>query len=258
MLIDTHAHLGGTDVDERLAVEMLGLGMPDVIVAASYDVESSLRSARIAGENAKIFSMVGVHPNDSQKLTGSPVEQLRAIAADKKNKVVAIGEIGLDYHYDGTQKEVQRKWMTEQMRLAAELSLPVSFHIRDAYEDALKIFEENADLLKNGAILHCYSGSAEYARQVSEKFDFYFSFSGVITFKSAKKYPDVLRAIPQDRLLAETDSPYMTPEPHRGESNVPANVKYVVRKMAEILSMDEQRMTDITGENARRLFKLEF
>ena len=142
MLIDTHAHLGGTDVDERLAVEMLGLGMPDVIVAASYDVESSLRSARIAGENAKIFSMVGVHPNDSQKLTCSPVEQLRAI--------------------------------------------------------------------------------------------------------------------PQDRLLAETDSPYMTPEPHRGESNVPANVKYVVRKMAEILSMDEQRMTDITGENARRLFKLEF
>ena len=189
MLTDTHAHLGGEDVPEREALDMLAAGMPDIIIAASYDEVSSRRSARIARENRNVFAMAGVHPCDSQKLTVSPAAWISELASDKQNKVVAIGEIGLDYHYDDTDREVQKKWFAEQIRIAHELGLPVSFHIRDAYEDAAEIFEKNRAFLQNGAVMHCYSGSAEYAAEISEKFGFYFSFSGVITFKNAKKYP---------------------------------------------------------------------
>lgn len=256
MLTDTHAHLGGEDVPEREALDMLAAGMPDIIIAASYDEVSSRRSARIARENRNVFAMAGVHPCDSQKLTVSPAAWISELASDKQNKVVAIGEIGLDYHYDDTDRKVQKKWFAEQIRIAHELGLPVSFHIRDAYEDAAEIFEKNRAFLQNGAVMHCYSGSAEYAAEISEKFGFYFSFSGVITFKNAKKYPGVLRAVPKDRLLIETDSPYMTPEPHRGERNVPANVLFVARKTAEFLGMSEKDVVALTGENARRLFRL--
>lgn len=256
MLIDTHAHLGGGDVDETEALDKLRRACPDVIVAASYDIVSSERSSSIARANDNVYSMVGVHPSDSQKLTDSPIERLRSLALDKDNKVVAIGEIGLDYHYEGTEKDVQKKWFVRQIELADELALPAAFHIRDAYEDAMDIFSANRDKLTHGGIMHCYSGSKEYALGICDKFGFYFSFSGVVTFKSAKKYPEIIRALPLDRILVETDSPYMTPEPHRGERNCPANVRFVAAKIAEMLDMPTEEVIRITGENACRLLKI--
>lgn len=256
MLIDTHAHLGGCDVDETEALSDLEASSPDIIIAASYDIESSLRSASIASKNANVYAMAGIHPSDCQKLTSSPIETLRSIASDKQNKVVAIGEIGLDYHYEGTDKDVQKKWFERQIALADELSLPAAFHIRDAYEDALGVFESNRGMLRCGGIMHCYSGSEEYARMLSGEFGFYFSFSGVITFKNAKKYPGIIRALPRDRILVETDSPYMTPEPHRGEKNKPANVRFVAGKIAEILELPVEEVIAFTGENACRLFNI--
>ena len=128
------------------------------------------------------------------------------------------------------------------------------FHIRDAYEDMTAIFAENASKLTRSGVMHCYSGSKETALELSRKYDFYFSFSGVITFKNAKKYPEIIRALPIDRLLVETDCPYMSPEPHRGERNKPAFVRFVAQKLAEILDMPYDEVVRITGENAARIY----
>lgn len=254
MLIDTHAHIGGGDADEAEVISDIEKGCPDRIVCASYDVTSSERSVSLARKYEKLYCAVGVHPGDSQRLTSDPCEKLFSLASDKQNKVVAIGEIGLDYHYDDTDKAVQKKWLASQIALADELKLPPMFHIRDAYEDMNEIFAENAGKLTRKGVMHCYSGSKETALELSRKYDFYFSFSGVITFKSAKKYPEIIRSLPLDRLLVETDCPYMAPEPHRGERNKPAFVRFVAQKMAEILCMPYEEVVRITGENAARIY----
>ena len=254
MLVDTHAHIGGVDADEKEALFELSRGLPDRIVAASYDLDSSERNVLLARENENVYCAVGVHPSDSQKLTFDPCEKLWQLASDKRNKVVAIGEIGLDYHYDGTDRAVQKKWLTAQLALADRLGLPPMFHIRDAYEDMLDVFAANADKFKCGGVMHCYSGSKEVALELSGKYDFYFSFSGVITFKNAKKYEGIVRALPIERLLIETDCPYMTPEPHRGERNKPANVLFVAQRLAEILGISTEEAVRITGENAARIY----
>ena len=149
---------------------------------------------------------------------------------------------------------MQKKWLAAQIALADELKLPPMFHIRDAYEDMTAIFAENAGKLTRSGVMHCYSGSKETALELSRKYDFYFSFSGVITFKNAKKYPEIIRALPLSRLLVETDCPYMAPEPHRGEANKPAFVRFVAQKLAEILDMPYDEVVRITGENAARIY----
>lgn len=254
MLVDTHAHIGGGDADEQEVVADLKNGCPDRIVCASYDLISSERSVSLARKYEGVYCAVGVHPSDSQRLTLDPCEKLFSLASDKQNKVVAIGEIGLDYHYDDTDKTVQKKWLAAQIALADEVKLPPMFHIRDAYEDMTAIFAENAGKLTRSGVMHCYSGSKEIALELSRKYDFYFSFSGVITFKNAKKYPEIIRALPIDRLLVETDCPYMSPEPHRGERNKPAFVRFVAEKLAEILDVTEEEVVRITGENAARIY----
>lgn len=254
MLVDTHAHIGGGDTDEAEVISDLEKGCPDRIVCASYDVASSERSVLLARKHEKLYCAVGVHPSDSQRLTSDPCEKLFSLASDRKNKVVAIGEIGLDYHYDDTDREMQKKWLTAQIALADELKLPPMFHIRDAYEDMTAIFAENAGKLTRSGVMHCYSGSKETAQELSRKYDFYFSFSGVITFKNAKKYPEIIRALPLSRLLVETDCPYMAPEPHRGEANKPAFVCFVAQKLAGILDMPYDEVVRITGENAARIY----
>lgn len=255
MLIDTHAHLGGEDTDAEAIISSMAEDNLAKIVAVSYDLASSERSASFARDNANVFCAVGIHPNDSQVLTADPCERLRSLASDKANKVVAIGEIGLDYHYDGTDRECQKKWMKRQLQLAHELSLPPVFHIRDAYEDMFEVMSECDAYLKDSGIMHCYSGSKETALNLSKKYDFYFSFSGVITFKNAWKFPEIIRALPRERLLIETDCPYMTPEPYRGSPNKPAYVRYVAAKMAEILGVTPQEVESLTSENAARIFK---
>ena len=256
MLIDTHAHLTDEQFDCKEIIKNMRADGLERIVTVGYDVASSKECARIARENADVFCAVGVHPNDSQELTRDPCEELYALATDKQNKVVAIGEIGLDYHYDGTEREVQKKWMARQIELASEVGLPPAFHIRDAYEDMFAVMKDCESHLKASGIMHCYSGSKQVALQLSQKYDFYFSFSGAITFKNAYKFPEIIKALPKDRLLIETDCPYLTPHPFRGKLNMPAYVHYTAGRMAEILEMDYLEVVELTSNNAKRLLKL--
>ena len=248
MLTDTHAHLGGEDVPEREALDMLAAGMPDIIIAASYDEVSSRRSARIARENRNVFAMAGVHPCDSQKLTVSPAAWISELASDKQNKVVAIGEIGLDYHYDDTDKEKQHDALIRQLKLAAECDLPISIHMRDATADCLDLLKTYA---KTPFVMHCFSGSVETAMEVV-RMGGYISFAGPLTFKNARALPEVAKIVPAERILCETDCPYLTPVPHRGKENEPMYVRFTFDKICELRNADPQRMSKQILQNYHR------
>ena len=168
-------------------------------------------------------------------------------------KCAAIGEIGLDYFYPDTDREKQLYWLDRQLEMAGESGLPVCFHVRDAYEDMLRAVKRNISNLKNGAVMHCFSGSLETALTYLDM-GFYISFSGSVTFKSAKKFYDIIPALPLDRILVETDCPYLTPHPHRGELNYPRFVRFQAEKIAEIRDMDYAEVERITTENAYRAF----
>ena len=167
-------------------------------------------------------------------------------------KALAIGEIGLDYFYDKSEREVQRDVFARQIDLADKVGLPIVLHIRDAYADAIDILSSRRDKLNRGVLLHCYSGSAEMIKQFN-KFDCYYALGGAITFKNAKK-DDVITSIPSDRLLVETDSPYMTPVPFRGQPNEPKYVNLVVDKIASVKGVDREIIEKLTYENTKRLF----
>lgn len=252
MIIDTHAHLN----DERLVldaekiVKELKSNNIECCIIAGADIESS----KLAVEQAEKYSqyaIIGTHPEDILNLTNRQLEVYRKLS--KNPRVVGIGEIGLDYHYeDGAKREDQIDAFERQIALADEVSLPIALHIRDAYGDALDILKNNAHRLNNGVLLHCYSGSKEMVYEFS-KFDCYFALGGSITFKNAKK-EEVIKAIPLNRLLVETDCPYMAPTPHRGERNEPKYINLVIDKIAEVLKMDRDEIIKITNENTKRLF----
>jgi TatD DNase family protein len=192
-----------------------------------------------------------VHPHDSGKATENTYKLFRELA--KNPKVVAVGETGLDYYYDHSPRDVQKSVFEEQLKLADSFNLPVALHVRDAYAEALEILKVNKKYINNGILLHCYSGSAETVKEFSQ-FDAYFSFGGPVTFKTAKK-EEVIKAVPTNRLLTETDSPYLTPEPFRGRLNQPAYVRFVLQKVAEALRKDFDETADMIKENTLRLFK---
>lgn len=253
MIIDSHAHLN----DERLKdlaknivndFEKEGL---ECCLIAGFDYPSSLLAVEQANK-LKQYAIVGVHPHDSESLTESVVNKLRELAKDER--VVAIGEIGLDYHYDdGAPKEEQIRAFKRQIILADELSLPVVLHVRDSYQDTLNVLKEYKQYLNNGILLHCYSSSSEMLHEFN-KFDCYYALGGAITFKNAKKEA-VIKAIPKDRLLVETDCPYLAPTPFRGQTNEPKYINYVVDKIAEVLGAERQEIIDLTNKNTKRLFR---
>lgn len=251
MLIDTHAHL----TDERFSADEVIANMRsdglEKIITVSYDEQSSRRCLEIAANNENVYCAVGIHPDDCQRLEADPRGAL--LEMSKHEKCVAIGEIGLDYFYPGTQKDKQIYWLERQLELVEEAALPVIFHIRDAYEDMDKVLDRAGDKIKNGAVVHCFSGSKETAVRYVER-GFYISFTGSITFKNAKKFYDIIPAVPLDRILIETDCPYLTPHPHRGEVNTPKMVRYQAEKIAEILDMPTAEVEKITTENAYRFF----
>lgn len=255
MLFDTHCHL----TDERLrdgVAELIRRAEESGVarlVTVGCDRESSLESAEIASRYPEVYCTVGIHPHDAVTATREIYEEFRALAAGNP-KVVAIGEIGLDYHYDLSPREVQRRVFGEQLRLARECELPVCLHVREAYEDCRALLEENRDCLGGGVLLHCYSGSAEMVK-VFSRYDAYFAFGGAITFKGARRNLDALAAVPLDRLLLETDAPYMTPVPYRGQTNRPEYVALVADKAAEVLGLSREKIEEITTENAKRLFR---
>ena len=254
MYVDAHAHLDDPILAPReaevlAAAKAAGVG---IVVNASSDLPSSEASVALASRHEEVYAVIGVHPHEA-KTYSAGVEQ-RLITLAKEPRVVAFGEIGLDYHYDLSPRDTQCDVLAREIEVAAELKLPVVFHVREAYEDFNRIIEQKKDYLKNGVLLHCYSGSAELARYYSEWFDAYFSFGGVLTF--AKHKDVVLAAIPEDRLLLETDCPYMTPVPFRGTPNEPKHIPLVAEKMAELKGLSREKVEEVTTANALRFYRL--
>lgn len=253
MLIDSHAHLTDPRLDADEIIAAMSADGLERIITVGYDLPSSVECVRIAENDEKVYCAVGIHPDDCQRLTCDPTSELIRLAAS--TKCAAIGEIGLDYHYDGTEREVQKRWFSRQLELATELDKPVVFHIRDAYEDAEAIMRAYRGGLKRGGVVHCFSGS----RETAEKFvdmGFYVSFTGSITFKNAKKFGDIVRALPMDRILVETDCPYLSPEPFRGKTNYPKMVSLVAEKIAEYRGTAVEEVVAATTKNAYALFGL--
>ncbi len=252
MIIDSHAHLGDerlADRAEEISQNLLRDNLESVF-EVGYDLASSQNAIRLADSYDAIYAIIGTHPHDAKYYDDESENFYLANARHKK--VLAIGEIGLDYFYDKSERDVQRDVFARQIELADKVGLPIVLHIRDAYGDAIDILQAHRDKLNCGVLLHCYCGSAEMIKRF-DKFDCYYALGGAITFKNAKK-DDVVKAIRQDRLLVETDCPYMTPVPFRGQLNEPKYVNLVVQKIAEIKGVDREEIERLTLENTKRLF----
>lgn len=253
MLIDTHCHLN----DEKLLcdvdriVEDFAKDNLESAICVGYDMPSSDLAVTLAKKHDKVYAAVGVHPHDADTLDDEACQKLLELA--KNDKVVGFGEIGLDYYYDLSEREVQRSAFAKQIELANQANLPVVLHVRDAYEDTRKILFDMRNYIQNGLLLHCYSGSSEYVK-IFDRLDAYYAFGGAITFKNAKHNLESLAVVAKDRLLLETDCPYMTPVPYRGKINEPKYVALVAQKAAEVLGVSVEEIENITTQNAKRLF----
>jgi len=252
MLFDSHAHLDDEkfDIDRETVIESLKCEGLSYVVNIGADMESSRKSVELAKKYDFIYAAVGVHPHEAAQMTDADLEELEELS--KYDKVVAIGEIGLDYHYDDTDEEAQKLWFKKQLELSKKLNLPFIVHDRDAHADTLEIIKEVG--YYNG-VMHCFSGSAEMARQVTD-LGMYVSLAGTVTFKNAPKAQAVASSVPLDKLLIETDCPYLTPEPFRGKRNNPANVKYTAMKISELRGMSYEELTKITLENAKKFYNI--
>ena len=250
---DSHAHYDqrrfAEDQKELLAsMADHGIGR---IMNIGCDPESSLKSVRLAEEYDFIYAAVGSHPDDAANVDDVLVERYRNLAG--REKVMAIGEIGLDYYYEDVPRAKQQEAFRKQMALAAELDMPVIIHQRDAYEDALKIVDEFPTVK---GVFHCFSGSLEYAKEVVKR-GYYMGFTGVITFKNARKAVEVAQWAPLDKLLLETDCPYMAPEPYRGRRSDSTMIPKMAEKIAELRGLSVEQVAKLTRENALRLFRME-
>ena len=252
-LIDSHAHLDGEKfADDRAAVVERALAAGVVkIITMGDSLESSARSVALAERFEPIYAAVGVHPEEAQPMTAATDEQLAAWAAQEK--VVAIGEIGLDYYWekDEEKRALQRAIFVRQLDLARQLRLPVCIHDREAHGDMMKILKTEGRGLRG--VLHCYSGSWEMAAELL-KGDWYFGIDGPLTYKNAAKLPEIVQRLPAERILVETDSPYLSPMPFRGRRNEPAHVLYVAKKAAELRGESLEAFARATRENTRDLY----
>ena len=253
-LFDTHSHLNSPKFADELDDLILRARENGVqkIVIPGYDYESNLRSLEIAAAREGIYAVVGYHPCDLNDLTDDHYQKLYDWA--KLDYVVGIGEIGLDYHWDTTTPDLQDRMFRKQIAIAKELNLPIIIHDREAHGDILKILQEE-DAAKVGGIMHCFSGSWEFAQECM-KLNFHISFGGPVTFKNGKRPAEVASKVPLDRLLVETDAPYLTPEPYRGKRNEPAYVKHVAERIAELRGMSLEDLAAQTTANACRLFRI--
>ena len=254
MLFDTHAHFDDPqfDSDRDEVIKSLADDGVTRVMNIGANMETSKKAIEIANKYDFIYATVGVHPCDTYDMTDEDIERLR-IMAKNNPKVRAIGEIGLDYHFDDTKPDIQKEWFIKQLRLAKELNMPVVIHDRDSKGDVIEILKREG--ISNG-VMHCFSGSAETARELV-KMGFMISFTGVLTFKNARRAVEACRSIPIERLMIETDCPYMAPGPHRGERNYSGYVKYVARKMAEIKGLSYEETARITMENGLRFYGIE-
>lgn len=252
--VDSHAHLDDDrfDEDREELINSLYENGIETVLNPGADLNTSKAAVELADKYPFIYAAVGCHPHDSKFMNDDTMNIFRELAKNKK--VIGIGEIGLDYYYDNSDRDTQRTWFREQIRLAKELDLPYIVHDRDAHEDVFKIMKEEHYSGTRG-ILHCYSSSVEMAREFV-KLGFYISLGGPVTFKKAKTPKLVAKEISLDRLLIETDCPYLTPEPFRGKRNEPKYVKYVAEEIAAIREVSIDVIAEKTKENFRKLFCL--
>jgi len=251
-LFDSHCHLENgrfeSDLPEVMA-RMEEAGVRRCLLAGS-DMETSEQIVKLTQEHPHVYGVVGIHPHDAKTWTADCAPRLTEWTKEKR--IVGIGEIGLDYYYDHSPRDVQKDVFVKQLLLARQLNLPAVFHVRDAHGDVLDLLRENRSQLPAG-VVHCYSGSVESAREYLDM-GFYISFAGPITFKNANKLLDAARYVPLDRILVETDSPYLAPVPMRGRRNEPAFVQYVAQTVAALRGMTAEELAQAAYDNTCRLF----
>lgn len=253
MIFDTHAHYdsGGFNADREEILAALPGGNVGLVVNPGCDVESSRMAVALAEKFPHVYAAVGIHPSDCAGTDETAYEALRELA--KHEKVVAIGEIGLDYYWDtNPPREFQQEVFRRQIQLALELDLPVCIHDREAHGDSLAMVLEYPELR---GVFHCFSGSPEMAQELLKR-GWYLGFDGPITYKNARRSPEVVAITPLDRIVIETDAPYLTPVPFRGKRNDSRYLSYVVEKLAEWKGVTVEEMERITWENGARLYGL--
>ena len=257
MIFDTHTHYDDDQFDEDR--EVLLLSLAEQGVGAVANMGASMRGAKDSVELAKkysfVYAAVGIHPDHAKDLNEEEFARLKALATEEK--VVAIGEIGLDYYWDSTEREDQKYWFKRQLTLAQELNLPVVIHSREAAADTLDIMKEA--YVQSGksltGVIHCFSYGVEMAQEYL-KMDFYLGVGGVATFKNGRKLKEVIEAVPLDKIVLETDCPYLAPVPFRGKRNSSEKLHYVVAAIAEQKGVSEEEVERITWENACKLYRL--
>ncbi|WP_073590622.1 TatD family hydrolase [Anaerocolumna xylanovorans] len=254
MIFETHAHYDDEAFNEDRSelIESLKDAGIGYVVNIGASLESSGASLKLAEKYPFFYAAVGVHPSETGELTEENFGRLRE--ACKNQKVVAVGEIGLDYYWDTPEREIQKEWFLRQMELAKEVKLPAVIHSRDAAEDTLKMIQ-SSNLKSVGGIIHCFSYAKEMAKAYIDM-GFYLGIGGVLTFKNAKKLKEVVEYAPIESLVLETDSPYLAPEPNRGKRNSSLNLTYVAQKIAEIKGLDYETVIAVTEQNARKVYRL--
>ena len=253
-MIDTHAHLQDekmTDLDS-IVQNAKSVGV-NKIVCASSDLDTSIKAIEIANKYSMVYATVGIHPEEANKFEQNSIKNLKELAKNKK--VVAIGEIGLDYYHIFATKEKQKEVFIKQIDLAYELGLPVVLHSREATGDMLEIIRNNLKKLTNGVCFHCFNMSEEILKEING-YGFYISIGGIVTFKNANNILQIAKVCDIDKLMLETDAPYLTPVPHRSKTNEPKYVVYTAEKIASLRNMTLEELDDITTKNAIRFFNL--
>ena len=252
MLFDTHAHMNDPVFDEDrdqllLSLQEQGVGL---VMNPGCSLENSLQAIAIAEKYDFVYAAVGTHPDTADEVNEDVIQQYRQLCSHEKVK--AIGEIGVDYYYETIPREIQLQAFRMQMELARETGLPVIIHERDAHDDGMKMVKEFKDVT---GVFHCYSGSAEMARQLVNM-GWYIGFTGVLTFKNARKAVETAQSIPLDQIVLETDCPFMAPEPFRGKRNHPGYLYRMAERLAELRGLSVEEIQQITTENGKRLYRI--
>lgn len=254
-LIDTHAHLDFPRFDkdrEEVIKRAIESGITTIVNIGS-SMTSSRNSVELSRRYDKIYSVVGIHPHNADSFNLNVSKKLKKLSQNKK--VVGIGEIGLDFHYDNSPREKQKQAFRAQLRLAKSLDLPVVIHTRDADQETLEILkEENATEL--GGIMHCFASDKKMAKEILD-LGFYIAFGGLITFNNLEDLREVVKEVPINKIIVETDAPYLTPDPYRGKRNEPLYVKYIAEKIAEIKDLSLEEVAEITTKNAKKVYNIQ-
>ena len=253
MLIDTHTHINMDkfDSDRGDVIQKAVDAGVEIILDVGTDLKSSQKAVKNSERFEEVRAVVGIHPHETARAEEHDIQEIEKLL--EHPKVVGIGEIGLDYYYDFSPMEIQKKMFSRQLRMAKEKKLPVVIHVREAMKDTMEILDTVGDLPARG-VFHCFGGTVEDVHRVLEM-EFFISFTGVVTFNNFKSF-DKIHEVPINKLLLETDSPYMTPVPHRGKRNEPCFLIHTARKLSEIYGTELDYLAEATTKNAERLFKI--